>query len=323
MEKQRIAILMGGYDAEAEISMLSGEAVAAHIDRKKFVALTVHIGPTAWVVVDADATYEIDKGDFSYRKGGERCAFDAVFIAVHGKPGEDGTLQAYFDLIGMPYTGCSMQHAALTFNKYCCNHVLRTFGVPVPKSRLLNPRTAYSIDGLIDCLKLPLFVKPNKGGSSLGNTKVTERGALLAAINRAFVEDDEVIVEAVVRGKEFSVGALYYKGDVLVLPLTELVYEGVFDYAAKYEGRSQEITPARISKASEEKVTTLTHRIYQGLNMKGFSRMEYMLRNGVPYLLDVNTVPGLTEQSIFPKQLDAAGISMRAFISAELQRITR
>ena len=319
---KRVAVLIGGYSSEAEISHLSGEAVLAHIDREKFSPMAVHIGRESWSAQDADGTYAIEKGDFSYYKGGEKCSFDMAFIAVHGSPGEDGRLQAYLDLIGLPYTGCSMAQAVLTSNKYACNQLLHSFGIPISRSLLLNTCSDYAIDELIAYLKLPLFVKPNKGGSSFGTAKVRERAALPEAIQRAFAEDDEVLLEAALTGREVSVGVLQYGGDTLVLPLTELVYKDFFDYEAKYEGQSQEITPARLDEAQAEELVSLTRRFYRHLNIKGFSRTDYILSDGVPYLLEVNTVPGLTQESIFPQQLRAAGLSLGAFITAELERIT-
>ncbi|MEH0008158.1 MAG: D-alanine--D-alanine ligase [Flavobacteriales bacterium] len=319
--KKKIAVLMGGYSDEVEISMLSGQAVMKHIDRSRFLPTAVHVLSDRWSARDADGAYEMDRGDFSFQKNGEKQGFDAVFIAVHGRPGEDGTLQAYFDLLGMPYTGCSMQGAALTFNKYCCNRVLHTFGVPIPQSLLLNSRSRYSVDDITARLELPLFVKPNKGGSSLGMAKVGEKAALPQAIAAAFARDDEVILESAIEGVEVSVGVLQYRGKTRILPLTELVYADVFDYAAKYKGQSQEITPARIDRVLEEAVKRLALTVYRALNLKGFSRSEYVIKRGVPHLLDVNTVPGFTEQSIFPQQLNACDISLGAFITAELERI--
>ncbi len=319
--RKRIAVLMGGYSAEADISMLSGQAVMKHIDRDRFLPTAVHILSKLWLAKDSNGTYEIDKGDFSFQKNGEKQVFDAVFIAIHGRPGEDGTLQAYFDLLDMPYTGCSMQQAVLTFNKYCCNCVLRSFGIPVPQSLLLNSASRYSVDDVAAQLKLPLFVKPNRGGSSLGTTKVKEKAALPQAIAVASAEGDEVILESAIEGVEISVGVLQYRGKTRVLPLTELVYEEVFDYAAKYEGQSEEITPARIDAALQEEVKRLALSVYRALNMKGFSRSEYVIRAGLPHLLDVNTVPGLTEQSIFPQQLNAFDISLGEFVTAELERV--
>jgi len=310
--KKNIAIIMGGYSSEYQISLKSGNVVYETLNAAKYKAYRIHIFKDKWVYVDSnDAEFPIDKNDFSVIVNNSKITFDCVFNAIHGSPGEDGFMQAYFKLINLPHTSCDMYQASLTFNKRDCLSVLKPYGIKTAESFFVNLGDAVNEDAIVAKVGLPCFVKANKAGSSFGITKVHKKEDLQNAINVAFKEDDEIIIESYLDGTEVSVGVITYKGETKVLPITEIVSENdFFDYEAKYLGKSQEITPARLSKDEETKVTILAKKVYEVLKMKGFSRSEYIFKNGEPHLLEVNTVPGLTKASILPQQAAAAGISL-------------
>jgi D-alanine-D-alanine ligase len=311
--KKNIAIIMGGYSSEYEISLKSGNVVYESLDNTKYNLYRIHIFKNKWVYVDADdQEFTIDKNDFSISLNGSKTNFDCVFNAIHGSPGEDGFMQAYFKLINLPQTSCSMYQAALTFNKRDCLSVLKTYGIKTAESFYLNLGDHVNEDAIIKKVGLPCFVKANKAGSSFGITKVYKKDELQNAVDVAFVEDDEIIIESFLDGIEVSVGVITYKGEVKVLPITEIVTENdFFDYKAKYLGESQEITPARITKVQEDKVNKIAKQVYEILKMTGFSRSEYIFKDGEPHLLEVNTVPGFTRASILPQQAAAVGISLQ------------
>lgn len=310
--KKNIAIIMGGYSSEYKISLLSGNVVYNALDKEKYNTYRVHIFKNKWVFVnDLDEEFPIDKNDFSVLVNETKIHFDCVFNAIHGSPGEDGYMQAYFELLNMPQTSCSMYQAALTFNKRDLLATLKPFGIRMAVSYHLNLRDTVNEDAIIAKVGLPCFVKANKAGSSFGISKVYKKEDLQTAIDKSFKEDNEIIIEQFLEGVEVSVGVISYKGETLVLPITEIVSENdFFDYEAKYLGKSQEITPARISEDYANKVRVEAKKIYEILGMKGFSRSEFIFRNDAPHLLEVNTVPGLTTESILPQQAIKAGISL-------------
>jgi len=310
--KKNIAIIMGGYSSEYEISLKSGKVVYESLNKEKYNLFRIHIFKNKWVYIDANGNESaIDKNDFSVSINGIKTTFDCVFNAIHGSPGEDGYMQAYFELLNIPQTSCDMYQAALTFNKRDCLSVLKPYGIKTAESFYLNFGDAVDEDAIIKKVGLPCFVKANKAGSSFGITKVYKQEKLQNAVDVAFAEDDEIIIESFLDGTEVSVGVITYKGDVKVLPITEIVSENdFFDYKAKYLGESQEITPARISKEQENKVNKVAKQVYEILKMTGFSRSEYIFKDGEPHLLEVNTVPGFTRESILPKQAASAGISL-------------
>lgn len=310
--KKHIAIIMGGYSSEYEISLQSGQVVYETLDKDKFVAYRIHIFKDKWVFVNDDnEEFSVDKNDFSIQLNGSKIKFDCVFNAIHGSPGEDGYMQAYFELLGIAHTSCNMYQAALTFNKRDCLSSLKPYGIPTAASYYLNLGDPIDLDAIIKAVGLPCFVKANKAGSSFGVTKVYKKEDINGALEVAFKEDDEVIIESYLDGTEVSVGVIMYKGQLTVLPITEIVSENdFFDYKAKYLGQSQEITPARISEADANKVRALAEKVYRTLRLSGFSRSEYIFKDGEPHLLEVNTVPGLTAASILPQQAAEAGISM-------------
>jgi D-alanine-D-alanine ligase len=310
--KKNIAIIMGGYSSEYKISLKSGNVVYDTLDRVKFNTYRIHIFKDKWVLVnDMNEEFPVDKNDFSVLVNETKITFDCVFNAIHGSPGEDGYMQGYFELLNLPQTSCSMYQAALTFNKRDLLASLKPHGIKTAESYYLNLGDAINEDAIVEKVGLPCFVKANKAGSSFGISKVYKKEYLQAAIDNSFKEDNEIIIEQFLDGVEVSVGVISYKGETKVLPITEIVSENdFFDYAAKYEGKSQEITPARISEDYANKVRLEAQKIYETLGMKGFSRSEFIFKNDEPYLLEVNTVPGLTNESILPQQAAKAGISM-------------
>mgnify|MGYP003770786179 FL=1 len=318
---KNIAIIMGGYSSEYMISLKSGAVVYETLDRNKYKPYAIHVFKHKWVYVDEnDIETPVNKDDFSIMLDHKKITFDCVFNAIHGSPGEDGFMQGYFELLGIPQTSCNMYQAALTFNKRDLLATLKPFGIKTALSYYLNLGDKIDEDAIVKNVGLPCFVKANKAGSSFGISKVYEKEDLKAAIELSFKEDDEIIIEQFLDGVEVSVGVISYKGETKVLPITEIVSENdFFDYQAKYEGKSQEITPARISKDYENKVSAEAKKIYEILKMKGFSRSEFIFKHDEPYLLEVNTVPGLTRESILPQQASIAGIKLEDLFSNAIE----
>ncbi|WP_432221352.1 D-alanine--D-alanine ligase [Flavobacterium sp. TMP13] len=318
---KNIAIVMGGYSSEFKISLISGNVVYQYLDKTKFNAYRIHILKEKWVYVDENETeFPIDRNDFSTTVNGEKINFDCIFNAIHGSPGEDGLLQAYFELLELPHTSCDYYQAALTFNKRDLLSVLKPYGIKTATSYYLNKGDAIYTDQIVTKVGLPCFVKPNKAGSSFGISKVKTAAELPIAIEMAYKEDNEIIIESFLDGTEVSVGVINYKGKVTVLPITEIVSENdFFDYEAKYLGKSQEITPARISTEMTEKIAEIAKRVYEILQMKGFSRSEFIIVNEEPHMLEMNTIPGLTTESLLPQQAEAAGITLEELFSNAIE----
>lgn len=319
--KKNIAIIMGGFSSEYEISLKSGNVVFNTLDTNKYNAFRIHIFKNKWVYVDEnDEEHPVDKNDFTITIANKKITFHCVFNAIHGSPGEDGYMQAYFNLLNIPQTSCGMYQASVTFNKRDCLSILKPYGIKTAESYYLNLGDSINEAAIVKKVGLPCFVKANKAGSSFGITKVYKKEDLQNAIDFAFKEDDEIIIESFLEGTEVSVGVITYKGKIKVLPITEIVSNNdFFDYQAKYLGESQEITPARISKTEAEKVSTIAKKVYEILKMKGFSRSEYIFKNGEPHLLEINTVPGLTQASILPQQAAAAGISLEELFANAIE----
>ncbi len=302
---------MGGYSSEHDISLQSGQTVIDHLPRDKYNVYAVHIRKDAWVLIQNDQEYPINKNDFSVRINGQKIQFDVVFNAIHGNPGEDGAILAYFEMLGIPHTSAVFDKMALTFNKKNTIAVLRSYGIPTAKSLFLHHKDRIKTKDIITQLGLPCFVKPNRAGSSYGISKVYTEKELLPAIEKAFKEDKEIIIEAFLDGRELSVGVIKYQGKTKVLPITEIISENdFFDYEAKYLGKSQEITPADIPTSIQKTVEEIAAKVYEVLDLNGVSRAEYILVNNMPHFLEINMVPGLTEASIFPQQAVAAGLSL-------------
>jgi D-alanine-D-alanine ligase len=309
--KTKVAVIMGGFSSEYEISLKSGHTVMDNLPRDKYEVFAVHIRKDDWVLVLDNKEYRIDKNDFSASVNGKKILFDVVFNAIHGTPGEDGAILPYFEILGIPHTSAAFDKMALTFNKKNTIAVLRSYGIPTAKSVFLHYKDQINIDEIITKTGLPCFVKPNRAGSSYGISKVYTKEEMLPAINKAFKEDKEIIIEAFLDGRELSVGVIKYQGNIKVLPLTEIISENdFFDFEAKYLGKSQEITPADLPTEITAKVVEIAAKVYEVLDLDGISRAEYILVNGIPHFLEINMVPGLTEASIFPQQAVAAGISL-------------
>lgn len=309
---KNIAIIMGGYSSEYKISLISGNVVHQYLDKTKYNGFRIHIFKEKWVYVDENnAEFSIDKNDFSVTVNDQKITFDCVFNAIHGTPGEDGLMQAYFQLLGIPQSSCDYYQAALTFNKRDLLSVLKPYGIKTAISYYLNKGDVINTAEIVKKVGLPCFVKPNKAGSSFGISKVKSEAELPIAIEVAYKEDNEIIIESFLDGTEVSVGVINYQGEIKVLPITEIVSDNdFFDYEAKYEGKSQEITPARISGELTQKVGETAKRAYEVLKMKGFSRSEFIIVDNEPYMLEMNTIPGLTTESLIPQQAQAAGISL-------------
>ena len=319
--KKNIAIIMGGYSSEFEISLKSGDVVYTFLNKDIYRPFRIYIFKEEWFYLDEDENkYPVNKNDFSINTTDGKQTFDCIFNAIHGTPGEDGLLQAYFELIGIPQTSCDYYQAALTFNKRDLLSVLKPYGIKAAPSFYLNQGDPIDENAIIGKVGLPCFVKANKAGSSFGISKVYKKSKLKAAIEISFQEDDEIIIEAFLDGTEVSVGVITYNGQTKVLPITEIVSENdFFDYQAKYEGKSQEITPARISEVQQNRVSELAKRAYDVLKMKGYSRSEFIFVEDEPFMLEMNTTPGLTTESILPKQAQAAGISLSELFGSAIE----
>ncbi|WP_281540853.1 D-alanine--D-alanine ligase [Maribacter aestuarii] len=319
--RKKVAIIMGGFSSEYKISLKSGNVVYDYLDKEKYDAYRIHIFKDRWIYVDSnEKEFPVNRHDFSLKLNNQMVKFDCVFNAIHGTPGEDGLMQAYFKLLGIPQTSCGFYQAALTFNKRDLLSVLKAYGIKSAPSYYLNKGDKIDEKQIIDKVKLPCFVKANKSGSSYGITKVYKAEELKNAISLAYMEDDEIIIEGFLEGTEVSVGVIKYKGETTVLPITEIVTENdFFDYEAKYEGKSQEITPARISNEQEQNVTRIARTIYDVLKMNGFSRSEFIFIGEDPFLLEVNTTPGLTKESILPQQAKEAGIDLSQLFESAIE----
>ncbi|MFT3918756.1 D-alanine--D-alanine ligase [Cloacibacterium sp.] len=323
MSKKNVAVVMGGFSDEYKVSLKSGQLIYDSLDRDLYNVYKIVILKEGWYFLDEnEEKIELNKADFSVNlKNGEILKFDACFNTIHGTPGENGILQAYWDAVGQKYTGCNFYQSALTFNKKDTLAVLSKYGIPSAKSFYLKKGDAINEEKIIEELKLPLFVKPNQSGSSLGISKVKDASELAAAIEFAYKEDDEILIESFLDGMEVSVGVLDYKGETIVLGITEIVPEKeFFDYEAKYEGASQEITPARLDDETREKVEKIAKYAYNSLGMSGFSRSEYIIMDGIPYMLEMNTNPGFSPASILPQQAKIYGISIKDLCGNEVEK---
>ncbi len=304
---------MGGYSSEVEISLQSGNVVYENLDLEKYDLYRLHILKEKWVYVDENKEeHPVNMADFSIIVNGYKIKFDCVFNAIHGHPGEDGTILAYFDLLHLKHTSAPFYQMAVTFNKRDTLSFLKPYGIKIAKSFYLNRGDQIENKMILKKVGLPCFVKPNRGGSSFGVTKVKNSDDLLPAIELAFNEDDEILIEEFLDGIEISVGVIEYENKIKVLPITEIVSENeFFDFDAKYLGKSDEITPARISEKQKLNVEIASDKIYKSLNLNGLSRSDFIIVGDDPYFIELNMVPGITAESILPKQAKAAGISLK------------
>lgn len=323
MNKKNVAVVMGGFSNEYVVSLKSGQLIFDSLDRNLYHVYKVVILKNEWYFLDEnEEKLPINKGDFSVTlKNGEKLTFDVCFNIIHGAPGENGELQGYWNAIGQKYTGCDFYRSALTFNKKDTLAVLSKYGIPSAKSIYIRKGETVNEDKIVAELGLPVFVKPNQSGSSLGISKVKEKSELAAGIEFAFKEDDEVLIESFLNGMEVSVGVVDFHGETVVLGITEIVpHKEFFDYEAKYEGASEEITPARIDEETREKVEKIAKHAYESLGMSGFSRSEYIIMNGTPYMLEMNTNPGFSPASILPQQAKIYGISIKDLCGNEVEK---
>lgn len=308
--KKNIAVVYGGDSSEFVVSVRSSENVYNAIAEAGFAAWKVQIKGLDWdVYEDGQIVAAVDKSDFSFEKDGKKIQFDFAYITIHGTPGEDGKLQGYFELVKIPYSTCGVYSSALTFNKYFCSNYLRNFGITMAKSVRLFKGDKIDADQLIEKLGLPVFVKPNAGGSSFGVTKVKEKAQLQEALELAMTESDDILVEEFIDGKEFTCGLVKIGHEKIVFPVTEVIPQNeFFDYEAKYvAGKTDEITPARISQELTQKIQQLSSKIYDLCDCSGIVRIDYILKDGEFYFLEVNTTPGMTATSFVPQQIAAMG----------------
>jgi len=321
MSRYKLAVLAGGYTGESVISMRSVQTVLNHLDIDQYEPTLIEITRDKWLAhLSNDIKIDIDKNDFSFTYGGHKNTFDGVFIVIHGTPGEDGKLQGYFDMLGLPYTTCNAIVSALTFNKSYCNKVVKDLGVVhIAESVHLYELTDDAPQMVMNKLKFPVFVKPNESGSSLGVNKVKSSEELLPALQKAFSEDNQVIIEEYIQGREFSIGCFQKDGQTIVLPPSEIISKNeFFDFEAKYTtGVTDEITPAQIPDTFLQKIQKTTALIYKGLGCRGIVRMDFIWKEDIDelYFLEVNTMPGQSQQSLVPQQILAHGMSLKEFYS--------
>ena len=312
--KKNIAIVAGGDSSEVVVSLKSAAGLYSFMDKERYNLYIVTIVGKTWQVEwSENEKIVIDKNDFSFIREGKKINFDFAYITIHGTPGENGILQGYFELIGLPYSCCGVLAAAVTFNKFTCNQYLKGFGVKVSESLVLREGQIVSNEEVAQKIGFPCFVKPNVGGSSFGVTKVKSTEQVQPAIAKAFAEGNEVLIEAFMAGTEITCGIYKTKNKTQVLPVTEVVPKNeFFDFDAKYKGEVEEITPARISASLTKRVQKLTSTIYDILGCKGIVRIDYIISEGdVINLLEVNTTPGMTKTSFIPQQIAAAGLNIQ------------
>jgi len=322
MSQHNIALVTGGYSGESVISYKTAATIEQHIDPARWRLYKIDIHPEGWFYIDAAQQRQpVDKNDFSITENGQRIRFDAALIALHGTPGEDGKLQGYFDCLCIPYTSCDAATSALTFNKRYTVAVAAFGGIRVARSMHLFRESPVAPGEILAGLKLPVFVKPNNGGSSIGMSRVNTAEELPAALEKAFKEDTQVLVEEYIRGREFTIGVFRTKGEIIPLPITEVISKKeFFDYEAKYHGASEEVTPAAIPETMASSIREAAVQVYRIFNCRGVVRIDFIYEEtaGAPYMLEINTVPGQSEASIVPQQVRAMGWTLRDFYSALL-----
>ncbi len=319
MSKRKIAFVTGGYSGEAVISYKSAITIENNLDREKYEVYKIDITPNGWWYEEYGKKIAVDRDDFTIPTAEKLIRFDAVFIGIHGTPGEDGKLQGYFDLLNLPYTTCDAAISALTFNKRYTVAVAAFAGLNVAKSVHILKNSAPSAKEILSEINLPVFVKPNNGGSSIGMSKVTSADKLEEALEKAFKEDDQVLIEEFIAGREFTIGVFRSGGKIITLPFTEVrSHKEFFDFEAKYTaGLSEEITPAQVDEEIAEKIRGAGKKVYQVFNCNGIVRIDFIYNEekGKPFMLEINTVPGQTEASIVPQQVRANGWTLKDFYS--------
>jgi D-alanine-D-alanine ligase len=322
--KKKIALVTGGFSGEAVISYRSANTIYNHLDKDRFDVYKIDINPEGWFYEDPSGNRtEVNKNNFTIISEGKTISFDAVFIGMHGTPGEDGKLQGYFDIFGLPYTSCDSATSAITFNKRYTTAVAGTSGINVARSILFIKGQFVNPDEVIKHLQFPVFVKPNNGGSSIGMSKVNNASEELgAAIEKAFKEDNQVLVEEMIQGREFTVGVFRTKGEIVVLPITEVVaHKEFFDFEAKYQGKSSETTPAELPDGWKAKLEAAASKIYQVFNCRGVVRIDFIYNEeqDKPFMLEINTIPGQSDASVVPQQVRARGWDLQDFYTKLLE----
>ena len=323
MYKKKVGVVCGGYSSEHEISLQSGETVFSTLDRNQWEVFLIVLNKDSWIAKDdKETTYSVSKGDFTLINSNSTIKLDLIFNLVHGAMGENGQLAALWELLKIPFSSCDSYNAALTFNKRDCLTVLKASGIPTAKSCALDKGDAIDANAIVETVGLPCFVKANRAGSSFGVFKVYREDDLLESIQKAFEEDTQLIIESFLDGREVSVGVATLENIVHVLPITEIISENdFFDYGAKYLGESQEITPANIPENWEKQVQKLSKKIYFKLGLKGIVRSEFIFVKNVAHLLEINSVPGMTANSIVPQQVNADGMELSDFFTKILKQI--
>ena len=314
-----VAVVMGGYSDESVISLRSGQLILKNLDKSKYQVFEVHILLNDWYCLIDGTKYPINKADFSFTKDNQTIKFDVISNTIHGTPGEDGHMQAYWELLEIPYTGCGFYQSSLTFNKRDTLSVLSKFNIPKANSIYLSKGDVINGNEVAQELGLPFFVKPNQSGSSLGVSKVNSLEDFDKALAFAFAEDNDILIESYLKGREVSVGVIKYKGETKVMGITEILSQNdFFDYEAKYLGKSEEVTPANLSEEIKNRVEETAKKVYEALGMSGFSRTDFIIMNDVPHFIEINTNPGLSPQSIFPQQAAYSNMPMSDLLDNEI-----
>jgi len=315
--KLNIAIMAGGNSSEANISMLSATQIAGWLNPERFNAHKILVKGNTWTLDHPQkGSIPVDKNDFTVNVDGKKLTFHCALIAIHGTPGENGLLQAYFEMLQIPYTTGGVMNSSVTFNKYYCKELVRETGVNLAKGLLLRRGQKVDVQAILDTLGLPIFVKPNESGSSYGVSKVKQAADLMPAIEKAFAEDKTIILEEFIPGREVTCGVFKYQNGEMIMPITEIVPETeFFDYEAKYHSKSKEITPAPISEPLTKTIQEFTSKIYDRLQCHGVVRVDYIVNDDKIYFLEINTVPGMSEASITPQQIRAMSGNMREFFT--------
>ena len=321
MNKKIVGIAMGGYSSEREISLESGNTVYRFLPKSRWNLYKLVVDKNHWTVIDTQGNhYPLNRENFTFQMNKKIMHFDVIFNAIHGAPGEDGQLAKILDQLHIPHTSCDENIATLTFNKRDCLEKVKEWGIPVARSFTFDQGDPLDANNIEKKVGLPCFVKPNRSGSSYGIVKVYKKNALEEAVNTALKEDTQLIIESTLVGMEISVGAYVQDNKVVVLPITEIISENdFFDYDAKYNGKSQEITPARLNESIVNQVHSTVKKLYHKLGLRGVCRSEFIIVDGIPHLLEVNTIPGLTAASLIPQQLEVARIKLGDFFEILLK----
>ncbi len=321
--KKKVAVIYGGYSSEFDISKKSANTIYSNLDPELYEPYLVEISPKSWYVHIRGGVAPIDKNKFTYLLNDKVHHFDLAFISIHGTPGEDGKLQGYFDMIGLPYVNSEPLSSGLSFNKWACNSFLRDFGISTAKAILLRKTDHVQPIQIADELGFPCFVKPNDGGSSYGISKVNTLMEMPDAIAKAFSEGKEVVIESFVKGRELTCG-LYNNGkEIVAFPVTEIISDNdFFDYDAKYNGKSKEVTPANISKELSNEIQSVSKSIYNRLDLNALARIDYIVTEGNEiYLIEVNTIPGMSDKSIVPQQIEKAELNLTTVLTEIINTI--